>query len=77
MSIVTKLPDVAKIEGFILNKCDIPQNSTVSLQYSDHSNTWHEMEIPLTEALRLLNFLEKMSGEQGYDLLRQSLLESI
>ncbi len=75
MAIVTKLPDVTKVEGLILDKSGIPQNSKVTLQYSDHNNTWYETEYPLIEALRMLNFLEKMSREQGFDLLRQSLIE--
>ncbi len=76
MSIVTKLPDVAKVEGFILNKRATLQESSVTLQYSDHNNVWYEMEIPLDGALYLLHLLLIMSAEQDYEPLSQPPPES-
>ena len=71
MSLITKLPNVDRIRGIELSRSQSPQESKVSLQYSDQSNEWYETEMPLLDALYLLNLLEAMSREQGYDYLRQ------
>jgi len=68
---VYKLPNVDRIRGIRLSKGESPQKSTVFLQYTDRNNEWYETEIPLLDALYLLNLLEGMSREQGYDHLRQ------
>ena len=71
MALVTKLPNVDRIRGIELSRSESPQESKVSLQYSDQNNEWYETEMSLLDALYLLNLLEAMSREQGYDDLRR------
>lgn len=71
-----RLPDVGRIQGLQLQDSPLrdPAAMRVELQYTDRESTsvWHTLQIPLLDALYLLNLLEAMSQEQGFDHLRRA-----
>lgn len=71
MSAIHKLPAVGRIEGVVLQPDKDPKKSVVFLQYKDPSGGLHQLDIPLLDALYLLNMLELASKENGYDHLRR------
>lgn len=63
---VNKLPGVGRIQGLARTEgFDVP-NIQVSLQYTDRSNGWHEVEMPFLDAMYLLNLLKAMQQDVGY-----------
>lgn len=63
---VNKLPAVGRIQGLArTDGFDVP-NIQVSLQYTDRSNGWHEVEMPFLDAMYLLNLLKAMQQDVGY-----------
>lgn len=67
------LPDVGRIEG--LNYQPSPLNDPVAdkveLQYTDRTQRWHSVTMPLLDALYLLNMLEELSKARGFESLRR------
>ena len=70
MSII-KLPSVGRIRGISLERDDDPQKAKITLEYADHTQQLTEVDIPLLDALYLLNLLEAMSKDENFDHLRQ------
>ena len=68
---VKQLPPVGRIQGLSLVPHADPKQAKVTLQYTDPSNEWCEITMPLLDALYLLNLLEAMSKEQNLDHLRR------
>lgn len=63
---VNKLPDVGRIQGLSRTAgFDVPK-IVVSLQYTDRSNGWHELEMPFLDAMYLLNCLRAIQQDVGY-----------
>jgi hypothetical protein len=63
---VNKLPDVGRIQGLTRTAgFDVPR-IVVSLQYTDRSNGWHEVEMPFLDAMYLLNLLKAMQQDVGF-----------
>lgn len=68
---ITQLPDVDRIQGVHLQPGATPALTEVALQYSNARTGLCELRIPLLDALYLLNVLERLSQENGYDALRK------
>lgn len=76
---VKKLPAVGRIEGLqlVLSGTSDPSSHHIEVQYTARTPQagwapqWHSLEIPLPDALYLLNLLEAMSRDNGFDRLRQ------
>ena len=66
-----KLSSVDRICGLSLNIDNDSKKCVVIIQYIDHEQQLTDINIPLLDALYLLNFLEAMSKERGFDHLRQ------
>lgn len=65
MSGINLLPAVGHIQGVVLRKAGRPEDSICVLQYTDHNDKWHEIEIPVLDALYLLNLLSGMERDNG------------
>lgn len=63
---VNVLPAVGRIRGLTRSEGFDYQNMAVKLQYTDRSNTWHEVEMPFLDAMYLLNLLKAMQQDVGY-----------
>ena len=71
---VTTLPPVGRIEGVSLHgQGSDPSALTVELQYTGQTplQAWHSVKMPLLDALYLLNLLEALSLQGGFDHLRR------
>jgi len=68
---ITQLPDADRIQGVHLLPGASPRLTEVALQYSNTRTGWCEVKMPLMDALYLLNLLEALSKEHGYDTLRR------
>lgn len=66
-----KLPDVDRIQSVVPTLYRDAKKSTVELRYTDHKQQLYELTMPLLDALYLLNCLEEMSREKGFDHLRR------
>lgn len=74
---VIKLPDVQSIEGLVLQRSGSadPKTHRVELQYIGRTSQGerHSVTMPLLDALYLLNLLETMAQDEGFDHLRRRL----
>lgn len=66
----TKLPDADHVDGTILEVGPTPQTSIVKIQYSNARTGTHEVAMNVPNALYLLNVLEALAKEHGFDHLR-------
>lgn len=66
-----QLPDCDHLEGISLLPAPTPKASRVTLQYRNATAGWCKVEMPLLDALYLLNPLEALSAQNGYDALRR------
>jgi hypothetical protein len=66
----TKLPDADHVECAVLEKGPTPQTSIVKIQYNNARTGRHEVAMDVLNALFLLNALEALSQEHGYEPLR-------
>ena len=71
MTGVQKLSSVDRIYGLSLNIDNDSKRCVVNIQYINREQQLTDINIPLLDALYLLNFLEAMSKERGFDHLRQ------
>ena len=68
---VKPLLRVGRIRGCALTKAADPKLCVVELQYTDPTGAECSIEMGLPDALYLLNLLEAMSRDEGYDHLRR------
>jgi hypothetical protein len=72
---VNRLPDVGRIQGVVLQRSALkdPKADKIELQYTDRTplQKWHSVQMPLLDALYLLNILESLSRDEGFDHLRR------
>lgn len=68
---ITQLPDADRIQGATLIPGATPQLTSVSTQYTNARTGRCELKMPLLDALYLLNLLEALSADHGYDPLRR------
>jgi hypothetical protein len=70
-----RLPDVGRIQGLTLQDSPLrdPAAMRVELQYTgrESPSEWHALQMPLLDAPYLLNLLQAMSQEQGFEALRR------
>lgn len=67
---IMQLPDADRIQGVRLLPGASPALTSIALQYSNARTGWCEVKMPLLDALYLLNLLEAMAVDHGYDHLR-------
>ena len=63
------LPKADRIQGiaYVPSPLRDPKADLVRLQYTDRTEqNWYQLEIPLLEALHLLNALHSMATEQNF-----------
>ncbi len=65
------LPDADHVEGATLHKAADWRLSTVDIQFRNASAGWCQTTMTVPNALYLLNLLEAMMVEQGYDQYRR------
>lgn len=70
-SSITQLPDADRILGVQLLPGTSPALSSISIQYSNARTGLCDLKMPLLDALYLLNLLEALSVDHGYDSLRR------
>lgn len=75
MSAVVKLPPVDRIEDLQLHDSVSTDQSThrVEIQYTARTpsgQVWHSLQVPLLDAMYLLNMLEALAQDHGFDHLR-------
>lgn len=68
---ITQLPDADRMEGVSLIPGATPQTTSVAIQYRNARTGWCEVKMPLLDALYLLNALEALAVDHGYDHLRR------
>lgn len=68
---ITQLPDADRIEGISLVRGLSPQASHLKLQYRNAHTGLCEVQMPLLDAMYLLNLLEALSKENGLEILRK------
>lgn len=68
-TMVRHLPNVAKIQGLILNK-SAPRHEDwyFEVQYTDEADAWHQFKLPMLDGLYLLNLLQTAEQEQHLGL---------
>ena len=75
MTAVKSLPAVGRIQGLQVrgSREGNPADAVVELQYTAHTpqEQWFSLELGLPDALYLLNLLEAMSQDGGFDRLRR------
>lgn len=68
---ITQLPDADRILGVHISPGASPRLTEVSIQYTNSRTGWCELKMPLLDALHLLNLLEGLAVDHGYDHLRR------
>lgn len=68
---MNQLPDVGRIQGVALSAAPTPQAAIVAVQYIDRTNALCEVRMSFLDALYLLNALEQISIDSGWDHLRR------
>jgi hypothetical protein len=68
-SMVNRLPPAARIQGISLDKgARRHEDWTIKVQYTDAADAWHELSMPMLDALHLLNLLRTAESEQALGL---------
>ena len=62
---VKPLPVVDHMQGALLERAADPDKSICKLQYTDRQGQWYELEMPILDALYLLNALVGVEAEAG------------
>ena len=65
---VNVLPPVGRIQGLARSPDADPATISVTLQYTDHKDEWHEVAMPFLDAMYLLNLLRAMQEDVGFYL---------
>ena len=62
---IQKLPPVEQIQGVQLQRSAFAAERKVYIEYSDRNNGWHELEMPLSDAMYLLSLLCQIERDAG------------
>lgn len=65
-----QLPDADRVKGVTLERRQTPEASTVTIQYQNGTAGWCKVRMSFLDAQYLLNGLEQMSLDSGWDHLR-------
>ena len=68
-----KLPPVEQVRGVTLQRSALESERKVFVEYTDRTNDWHELEMPLRDAMYLLGLLRQIERESGLDSLNEPL----
>jgi len=67
------LPDAAKVQGIVLDKSATRHEDWYfQVQYTDATERWHEIRIPMLDSLYLLNLLRAAEEEQHLGIWNRS-----
>ena len=66
MGPVRKLPVVDRIRGVSQLGDGMPDGTEVTVQYTDHTDEWFEVQMPFLDAMYLLNLLRGIQEDIGY-----------
>lgn len=70
---INQLPAVDQIERVHYERSSLPSETRVFVEYTDRQNEWHELEIPLPDAMYLLNLLRQIEREAGFNTANEPL----
>ena len=68
-----QLPPVDQIQGVQLQRSAVPSERKVFIEYTDCANEWHELEMPLPDAMYLMTLLHQIERECGFMPLEEPL----
>ena len=68
-----QLPPVDQIQGVQLQRSAVPSQRKVFIEYTDCANEWHELEMPLPDAMYLMTLLHQIERECGFMPLEEPL----
>lgn len=68
---ITQLPDADRILGVQIHQNRTAESSSVEIQYQNAVKGVHSLRLPFLDALYLLNALEQMSLDSGWDARRR------
>ena len=66
MGPVRKLPVVGRIQGATQEGDGTPDGTQVTVQYTDHTEEWFELQMPFLDAMYLVNLLRAIQEDIGY-----------
>ncbi len=66
MGPVQTLPAVDRIRGATQEGNGMPDGTQVTVQYTDHTDEWFEVQMPFLDAMYLLNLLRAIQEDIGY-----------
>jgi len=66
MGPVRKLPVVDRIQGVSQLGNGMPHGTEVTVQYTDHTDEWFEVQMSFLDAMYLLNCLRAVQEDIGY-----------
>jgi len=67
------LPAVDQIQGVQLQRSAVQLDRKVFIEYTDAANEWHELEMPLADAMYLMTLLHQIERESGFVPLNEPL----
>ena len=68
-----QLPPVDQIQGVQLQRSAVASERKVFIEYTDSGNEWHELEMPLLDAMYLMTLLHQIERESGFMPLQEPL----
>lgn len=68
-----QLPPVDQIQGVQLQRSAVASERKVFIEYTDRGNEWHELEMPLPDAMYLMTLLHQIERESGFMPLEEPL----
>ena len=68
-----QLPPVSQIQGVQLQRSAVQSEQKVFIEYTDAGNEWHELEMPLADAMYLMTLLHQIERECGFMPLEEPL----
>ncbi len=66
MGPVRTLPIVDRIQGATQQGDGTPRGTQVTVQYTDHTDEWFEVQMSFLDAMYLLNILRAIQEDIGY-----------
>ena len=70
---LNQLPLVDQIQGVQLQRSAVQSERKVFIEYTDPANEWHELEMPLADAMYLMTLLHQIERECGFVPLNEPL----
>ena len=65
---VKKLPDVGRIQGVSVLPGSLQGERNVEIQYTDHKQQWHSVDMRFLDAMYLLSTLRAIQLDLGFSM---------